>query len=220
MKIELSNNKVFFENNGSKKEIHPFWLRERVNGEDFVDKGSQQRLFDPTELEKNIEIKRLNLSDKFLEISFNDGVETKFEIHNILREFSNISDIKFIEKIKWDSTLNNLNNFSFKENIFEEKIMYEALLSFYKYGFVIFKDVPTQNNFIVNFANSIGSVRRTNFGEFFNVKSKPNPNDLAYTSLSLAPHTDNPYRNPVPCIQLLHCIENKVAGGFSTLVDG
>ena len=160
------------------------------------------------------------MSDNFLEVSFDDGVETKFKIQNILKEFSNINDLKFIEKMKWDSTLNNLNNFSFKENIFEEKIMYEALLSFYKYGFVIFKNVPTQNNFIVNFANSIGSVRRTNFGEFFNVKSQPNPNDLAYTSLSLAPHTDNPYRNPVPCIQLLHCIKNKVTGGFSTLVDG
>ena len=98
--------------------------------------------------------------------------------------------------------------------------MYDALIDFYKFGFVIFKDVPTKNNFITNFANSIGSIRRTNFGEFFNVKSKPNPNDLAYTSLALAPHTDNPYRNPVPCIQMLHCIENEVNGGLSTLVDG
>ena len=98
--------------------------------------------------------------------------------------------------------------------------MYNALVNFYQYGFVIFKKVPTKNNFIVNFANSIGSIRRTNFGEFFNVRSKPNPNDLAYTSLPLAPHTDNPYRNPVPCIQILHCIENEVSGGLSTLVDG
>ena len=67
MKIELSSNKVFFENNGSKKEIHPFWLRERVNGENFVDKGTQQRLFDPTELKKNIQINKINLSEKFLE---------------------------------------------------------------------------------------------------------------------------------------------------------
>ena len=36
----------------------------------------------------------------------------------------------------------------------------------------------------------------------------------------MAPHTDNPYRIPVPCIQLLHCIENEVSGGLSTLVDG
>ena len=220
MKIELSNNKVFFEKEGLKKEIHPFWLRERVNEETFVDKATQQRLFDPTELKKNIEIKKLSLSEKFLEIYFNDGVKTKLAIQSILKEFSNINDIKFIEKIKWDSSLKNLNYFDFKENIFEEKIMYDALINFYKYGFIIFRNVPIQNNFIVNFANSIGSVRRTNFGEFFNVKSKPNPNDLAYTSLALAPHTDNPYRNPVPCIQLLHCIENKVSGGLSTLVDG
>ena len=71
--------------------------------------------------------------------------------------------------------------------------MFDALMSFYQYGFVIFRNVPIKDNFLVNFANSIGSVRRTNFGEFFNVKSKPNPNHLAYTSLSLAPHTDNPY---------------------------
>ena len=98
--------------------------------------------------------------------------------------------------------------------------MHDLLVSFYKYGFVIIKNIPTSKNYIVEFANSIGSVRRTNFGEYFDVKSKPDPNDLAYTSLALAPHTDNPYRNPVPCIQLLHCIESKVSGGLSTLVDG
>ena len=220
MKIELSNNKVFLESQGLKKEIHPFWLRERVNGENFVDTNTQQRLFDPTILKKDIKINNLNLSNNFLEITFSDGVFTKLEIDSILKEFSNINDVKDINKIQWDSSLKNLNNFEFKENFFEEKKMYEALLNFYKFGFVIFKKVPTKDNYIVNFANSIGSIRRTNFGEFFNVKSKPNPNDLAYTSLALAPHTDNPYRNPVPCIQMLHCIENEVNGGLSTLVDG
>ncbi len=220
MKIQLSENKVFFENNGLKKEIHPFWLRERVNDENFVDKETQQRLFDPTKLKENIEIKNLNLSDQFLEVSFNDGVKTKLTIQSILKEFSNTNDIKFIDRIEWDSSLTDLNYLEFKEDMFEKKTMYETLINFYKYGFVIFKKVPIRDNFIVKFANSIGSIRRTNFGEFFNVKSKPNPNDLAYTSLSLSPHTDNPYRNPVPCIQILHCIENEVSGGFSTLVDG
>ena len=37
MKIELNDNKVFFEKQGAKKEIHPFWLRERVNSENFLD---------------------------------------------------------------------------------------------------------------------------------------------------------------------------------------
>ena len=220
MKIELTDNKVFFEKQGAKKEIHPFWLRERVNSENFLDQKTQQRLFDPTMLKSSSEISKVNISDKFLEVSFKDGAYAKLVIENILKEFEKENELYFINKISWKSDFQNNNIYKFNKNFFEEKIMYESLLDFYKYGFVIFENVPTQDNFIVNFANSIGSIRRTNFGEFFNVKSKPNPNDLAYTSLPLAPHTDNPYRKPVPCIQLLHCIENEVGGGLSTLVDG
>ena len=220
MKIELTDNKVFFEKQGAKKEIHPFWLRERVNSENFLDQKTQQRLFDPTMLKSSSEISKVNISDKFLEVSFKDGAYAKLVIENILKEFEKDNELYFINKISWKSDFQNNNIYKFNKNFFEEKIMYESLLDFYKYGFVIFENVPTQDNFIVNFANSIGSIRRTNFGEFFNVKSKPNPNDLAYTSLPLAPHTDNPYRKPVPCIQLLHCIENEVGGGLSTLVDG
>ena len=98
--------------------------------------------------------------------------------------------------------------------------MYNLLQDFYKFGFVIFKKVPTEDNFVLKVANSIGTVRPTNFGESFSVKSVPKPNDLAYTSIALTPHTDNPYRKPIPCIQLLHCLENEVKEGFSTLVDG
>jgi gamma-butyrobetaine dioxygenase len=220
MKIELNNNKVYLDNDGEKKEIHPFWLRERVNGDRFVDIKTKQRLFDPTQIQENIKINDINLSKDFLEVTFNDGASTKLSIQELIEEFSNNDFIRLIKKVEWDSSLDDLNIFEFKKNFFEKEEMYNALISFYKYGFVIFKDVPTKDNFLINFANSIGSVRRTNFGEFFNVRSKPNPNDLAYTSLPLAPHTDNPYRNPVPCIQILHCIENNVQGGLSTLVDG
>ena len=47
MKIELINNKIYLNNGNSNEEIHPFWLRERLDGEEFLDKGTQQRLFDP-----------------------------------------------------------------------------------------------------------------------------------------------------------------------------
>ena len=221
MKIELNKNKVLFNNGSTIQEIHPFWLRERVEGEEFLDKRTQQRLFDPSSMNTEIIIKEVNIREGFLEINFNDGVNSKLKIDKIATEFSKKDTaIKSIKKIKWGSNLKNIKNFNFNENFFESKEMYDLLVSFYEYGFVIIKNVPNENNFIVNFANSIGSVRRTNFGEYFNVRSKPNPNDLAYTTLSLSPHTDNPYRNPVPCIQLLHCIENEVKGGFSTLVDG
>ena len=221
MKIQLNENKILFNNGESLEEIHPFWLRERVDGDEYLDKGTQQRLFDPSTMDGEIIIQKAEIKNGFLEINFNDGVSSKLDINKLESEFSNKDTvIKSIPKKKWDSTLKNVKNFEYKENFFETKEMHDLLVSFYEYGFVIIKNVPTENNFIVKFANSIGSVRRTNFGEHFNVKSKSNPNDLAYTTLHLSPHTDNPYRNPVPCIQILHCIENEVSGGYSTLVDG
>jgi gamma-butyrobetaine dioxygenase len=221
MKIELHENKVYLNNGSLKKEIHPFWLRERVDEEEFLDKSTQQRLFDPTSLDNEISIDKASISDKFLKINFNDGVNSKLDIDKLAQEFDNKDTVlKSITKIKWDSSLDKIKDFEYQEKFFESKAMHDLLVSFYQYGFVIIKNIPTNNNFIVKFANSIGSVRRTNFGEYFDVKSKPDPNDLAYTSLGLTPHTDNPYRNPVPCIQLLHCIESEVSGGLSTLVDG
>ena len=221
MKIKLNENKVFFNSGKSIEEIHPFWLRERIDTEEFLDKGTQQRLFDPSAMNGEIIIKNAEIKNGFLEVNFNDGVNSKLNINKLESEFSNKDTvIKSIPKKKWDSTLKYIKNFEYKEDFYESKAMYDLLVSFYEYGFVIIKNVPTKNNYIVKFANSIGSVRRTNFGEHFNVKSKSNPNDLAYTTLHLSPHTDNPYRNPVPCIQLLHCVENEVSGGYSTLVDG
>ena len=76
MKIELDENKVYFNSGLTKKEIHPFWLRERVDGEEFLDKGTQQRLFDPTTLSSEISINTANINEKFLEIDFNDGVKS------------------------------------------------------------------------------------------------------------------------------------------------
>ena len=52
MKIELSENKVFFENGGSKKEIHPFWLRERVNGDQYVDQGTPTKTLRSNRIKK------------------------------------------------------------------------------------------------------------------------------------------------------------------------
>ena len=98
MKIELVENKVYFNNVSEKKEIHPFWLRERVNGEKFVDKFTQQRLFDPTQLQENIQIKNLSLCNDFLEVNFNDGASTKIAVIDIFKEFSNIDQIKQIKK--------------------------------------------------------------------------------------------------------------------------
>ena len=105
MKIELSENKIFFKNGKSVQEIHPFWLRERVDGDEFLDKGTQQRLFDPSTMNGEIIIKKAEIKNGFLQVDFNDGVSSKLDINKLESEFSNKdSIIKSINKKKWDSS--------------------------------------------------------------------------------------------------------------------
>ena len=219
MKIEVVNNNVILVKPSKKNfEIHPLWLRERAKTNELVDKYNDQRLYDPSQLDQNLKIQKAKMSNGHIEIEFTDGIKFKFEVNNLLYELNKNEPIEDI--VFWDSGLKKKPEIMYEENIFEKKIMYDTLQDFYRYGFVIFKNVPAEDNYIVKFANSIGTIRPTNFGESFSVKSIPKPNDLAYTSIALTPHTDNPYRKPIPCIQLLHCIENEVQGGLSTLVDG
>lgn len=65
-----------------------------------------------------------------------------------------------------------------------------------------------------------GFVRETNYGRVFDVRVEVSPANLAYTNLGLQPHTDNPYRDPVPGLQILCCLQNAVVGGESIVVDG
>jgi len=87
-------------------------------------------------------------------------------------------------------------------------------------GFFLLRDVPCRPGTVLAVAASMGYVRETNYGRLFDVRVEATPANLAFTGLPIAPHTDNPYRDPVPTVQLLHCLATAVNGGDSGLVDG
>jgi gamma-butyrobetaine dioxygenase len=95
-----------------------------------------------------------------------------------------------------------------------------CLYAVLRQGFVLLHDVPTKDGMVLEVAASFGYVRETNYGRLFDVRVEPSPDNLAYTSREILPHTDNPYRDPVPTIQLLHCLRTADDGGDTGLVDG
>jgi gamma-butyrobetaine dioxygenase len=87
-------------------------------------------------------------------------------------------------------------------------------------GFAVLREVPLREGQVTEVAETFGFVRETNYGRIFEVRVEQNPNNLAFTGERITPHTDNPYRDPVPTLQLLHCLVNSAEGGDSGLVDG
>jgi gamma-butyrobetaine dioxygenase len=87
-------------------------------------------------------------------------------------------------------------------------------------GFARLRGVPAEPGAVLRVAETFGFVRETNYGRLFDVRVVADPDNLAFTSRAIAPHTDNPYRDPVPTLQLLHCLRDADLGGDTGLVDG
>ncbi|HEX4688569.1 MAG TPA: TauD/TfdA family dioxygenase, partial [Nocardioides sp.] len=87
-------------------------------------------------------------------------------------------------------------------------------------GFAVLHGTPVDDQTVLRVAETFGHVRSTNYGDLFDVRVEADPSNLAFTGLAISPHTDNPYRDPVPTLQLLHCLSNAAVGGDSGLVDG
>jgi len=89
-----------------------------------------------------------------------------------------------------------------------------------RYGFGKLTEGPVEDQALMKVVDLFGFVRETNYGRHFEVRTEVNPTNLAFTGLGLQAHTDNPYRDPVPTIQVLYCLESSAAGGENMVVDG
>jgi alpha-ketoglutarate-dependent taurine dioxygenase len=87
-------------------------------------------------------------------------------------------------------------------------------------GIAFLDEVPATEPAILEAMPLVGRVLETNYGHTFDVRSVPQPENLAYSDLGLGLHTDNPYREPVPGFQALHVLIASNAGGESLFADG
>ena len=95
-----------------------------------------------------------------------------------------------------------------------------ALGALMRSGILLVRNVPIEPAMVLRVASSFAHVRTTNYGDLFDVRVEAQPVNLAFTGRAIAPHTDNPYREPVPGIQLLHCLQSSPDGGDSVFIDG
>lgn len=199
-------------------ELPSLWLRERCQDALHLDQVTQQRLFDPHQLDVNLSlesIKRLN--DGRYRLSFSDGYEGDYNFDEFLADFDTYDGAP--TPTPWTATFDKSEFYVDYVELRDEQGIFRALEKFLTYGVLIVNDIPNQSNMVLDIAEKFGYVRETNFGRSFEVYTRPDYIDLSGQSVPLGPHTDNPYRDPMPGIQLLHCIKNETSGGLSTLVD-
>jgi gamma-butyrobetaine hydroxylase len=195
-----------------------FWLRD--NCPEDRDPMNGQRLVDITHSPIHPAIISATLIDDTLLICWQNenSKQSCFSLDWLKKQSHSVTQPAYV---KWDSSdSNSFTKYSYAKVLDSEKLRYQFLKHLNDKGLAFLSDVPTIPGTILDVATLFGYVRETNYGKLFEVKSISNPNNLAYTDLALGLHTDNPYRNPVPGIQILHCLNASMRGGENNFVDG
>jgi gamma-butyrobetaine dioxygenase len=210
---------------GVVSEFASLWLRDNVPED--RDPHSGQRLVDVTDLPVRPQIRAAEASDGAVRIAWvGEARPATFEVAWLASHAFGRSEARTERAVRtWleGATLEAGRDFAWAR-LDELHQNAGARLSFLtrllQDGIAFTAGVPATEGAILEAVSLFGQVLQTNYGLTFDVRSVPQPENLAYSDLGLGLHTDNPYREPVPGFQALHALIPSAEGGDSLFADG
>ncbi len=202
----------------------PFvWLRE--NDPAGFHPQTQERLTDLTAIPLGVVSKKAELDGTDLQIHWSDGTTPSvFDLdwlraHRPGQRAADPADTGF-DIWRSDLSAAGIPRSQAKSVMADDAALKNWLIATRRYGLSIVQGLPDNTKAGMDVARRIGFLRETNFGLTFEVESKPNPNNLAYTPVALPLHTDLTNQELPPGFQFLHCLANEADGGESLFCDG
>jgi len=206
---------------------HAIWLRDNAQDEATRSPSNGQRLITIQDIPEATRIAGATIVDGVLELSFVPEEKRIRYRGDWLRLTA--YDLDFGERRgylpsnveTWDGKLDPADVSSTFTDIAERQNTLRTWLSHVRrYGFARLTGGPIESGALLDVVELFGYVRETNYGKWFEVRTEIKPSNLAFTGLGLQAHTDNPYRDPSPTLQILYCLENAAEGGDSQVIDG
>jgi gamma-butyrobetaine dioxygenase len=229
-KIELSENgrvATLMVDSTAPVKFHAIWLRDNAWDGETRARGNGQRLIALRDIPSDIYIEQAKIEDQVLTLTFQPENKTvEYDIDWLVTHSYDGAEkhasgwtASYVET--WDAGLmKNVPVADFEKAQNDPAVLRNWLRKVARYGFGKLVDGPTEDKSLMKVVDMFGFTRETNYGKYFEVRTEVNPTNLAYTGLGLQAHTDNPYRDPVPSIQVLYCLESSAAGGENMVVDG
>ena len=206
--------------------FHAIWLRDNAQDDETRDQINGQRLIALKQIPSDTWVSDARVEADSLVITFKpENKVVRYDFDWLME--NNYDEVKNLKRgwisqdhETWDADLAFVPSCDFDKLIKRNILTLKWLADVRKYGFGKITNGPITEGALFKVIELFGYVRETNYGKHFEVRTEVNPSNLAFTGLALQAHTDNPYRDPVPTLQLLYCLESSAAGGENMLVDG
>ncbi|NIR27927.1 MAG: DUF971 domain-containing protein [Gammaproteobacteria bacterium] len=205
--------------------FHYVWLRDNCDCSRCRHPQTLERIFDPFDVPEEPRPEPVTLdADGALRIRWPDHSEASRYAPAWLRAHC-YSDAARAERARrphtWDAGLAQaIPSFEYYEVLAHDDALHAWLAALRDTGVALVRGGPHRGGAVLEAARRIARLRETNFGLVFDVISKPEPNNNAYTALALPLHTDLPNWEFPPGYQFLYCIANEAQGGDTVLLDG
>ncbi len=207
---------------GRQSDYHYIWLRD--NCPSVWHPTTRERTFDSMQIDPNIKPIAVDLSEGGeLMIQWPEDLTSLYDpIWLRKHSYDTLSRAERRPQSRyWDGeSMSKRSAFDAATLMVDDCALLQWLLQLRDEGFAQVRQVPLADSAVEELAGRIAYCRQTNFGVGFEVISKPDANNVAYTALELKAHTDLPNREMPPGIQFLHCVEESTGGGESFFVDG
>ncbi len=199
------------------RRLIPLWLRENCPCPECAHPAGTQRIVDITAIRADVRPRDVRIAAGAIEIDWDDGHASVYDIAALLAAGA-ADDLPAIEL--WDAASTLPGPFSAGGIARDQAELRGCLEAVHRFGVALVHAAPVKPGALEAIVALFGHIRETNYGRLFDVRLQVGAANLAYSGRALGPHTDNPYRDPTPGLQLLHCIRADGDGGESTLVDG
>lgn len=205
--------------------FHAVWLRDNALDPATRDPGNGQRLVTLADFPGDIRVVEARIGEGQLHVTFDEGDHACAWplrwLADHAYDHAPVQDPLPDHAETWNDQLNSsvpCGDLSALQT--DEAARRTWLASVRRFGFAKVTGMEPRKGGLFDIVDLFGYVRETNYGRLFEVRTEVNPVNLAYTGLGLQAHTDNPYRDPVPTLQILSCLENSAEGGENMVVDG
>ena len=196
------------------------WLRHNCTCVSCMDPNSGQRLIDITDLPETVRVADASIDDLGNQLSLAFAPDDHRSCYDSAWLYAFARGAAAPLEL-WGAELSGgLPEAEYETVLGDRRALARWLAYVRSHGFALLRQVPVVDGEIARVAELFGFIRETNYGRLFDVITQPNPSNLAYSGEPLGVHTDNPYRDPVPGLQLLHCLKASQDGGRTVLVDG
>lgn len=209
-----------FRSDGGAARFHPIWLQE--NSSIAIEPNTGQRKDDAFEYPLDLAVTSARLDATSVLVTFSNGKSGTVALTALASSVAERSNPRSPDMVPlpWVAAMEFPEHIHFDDFAADSGSRLEALGRLARFGFVFIDRVPAVDGGLVQVTDRIGAIKETNFGRIEDVKVALNPTDLTLTARGIEMHTDNPYRWPAPGYTVLHCLQNDVEGGESTLADG